>query len=450
MRTKIIIHRITALLFAFLAGGLITIDINSVYQTAVNPFWLIAILFTLSFIKMPKGYAWETTFVFTPNTYAGELLAGYQATALLSPGLVERGLITVIQNVKKRKLLRSLDDEFDFQTPAAVFTPQTNSVTIPEKYIDPVAYEVHKQYNYSTLVSAWEAQSLKPGEMQDYDGTVELSDFMIQRALKKIAIQNEQLYLLGKGASSRFTFSSSYIGLLPMMLADSSVTKLNPGSNATFAVSDISKAAAAVVTVASTSNLEVGDYVTVLGVAGTGNMGTTLNGNSYLITGILSATTLTIGVDTSAATGTPTFSSAKLICINRFNVISVMSTIYQTIPDALRMESDLKIYIPMHVERAYKLSQANGTNVVGAFVGDKVLDFLGNSLTPMPYWKPNVILIARVSNLFLGVDLIGDGSALETVDMRKTTLDQVYRMKAGMKSDVNYMFPQEIEMWRPA
>ncbi|HKR03465.1 MAG TPA: hypothetical protein VJY62_02435 [Bacteroidia bacterium] len=444
MKSKLIVHRITALLLAIIGGGLIANAIG------LNPFILMLIFFALSFIRMPAGLAFETTFTFTPNTYAGELLAGYQATALLSPGLVERGLITVIPNVKKRKLMRSLDDDFAFQTPSAVFTPQTSSITIPERYLDPVAYEIHKQYNYSTLVTSWEAQQLKPGEMQDYDGTVELSDFLVQRALKKIAIQNEQLYLLGKSANALFTFSSSYTGLLPLMLADSNVRKLNPGANATFAVSDITKATEAVVTVVSTTNLEVGDYVTVLGVAGTGNMSTQLNGNSYLITGILSGTTLSIGVDTSAATGTPTFGSAKLISINRFNVISVFSTIYNTIPDALRAETDLKIYIPLHVERAYKLSQAAGTNVVGAFVGDKVLDFLGNVLTPMPYWKPNVIVIAKVSNMFLAVDLLGDGSSLETVDMRKTTLDQVVRMKCGMKSDVNYMFSQEIEMWRPA
>lgn len=445
MKTKIILSLLTATLVSILFGGMIA------QATGLNPTVVVGSMLALSLIvPAPTGALAETTFVFTPNTYAGEQLAGYQSTALLSPKLVEAGLITVIPNVKKRKLLRSIDDDFEFQTPSAVFTASTTTVTVPEKYLDPVAYEVHKQYNYSTLVTSWEAQQLKPGEMQDYDGTVELSDFMVGRAVQKLAIQNEQLYLLGKGSNSLFTFSSSYTGLLPKLLADSAVAKLNPGTNTTFAASDISKAAAAVVTVASTTNLEVGDYVTVLGVAGTGNMAALLNGNSYLITAILSSTTLSIGVDTSAVTGTPTFGSAKLICINRFNVVSVFSTIYQTIPDALRMMPDLKIYIPMHVERAYKMSQAAGTNVVGAFVGDKVLDFLGNTLTPMPYWKPNVILIARVSNLFLAVDLIGDNSYIQTVDMRQTTLDQVVRMKAGMKSDVNYMFPQEIEMWRPA
>jgi len=392
-----------------------------------------------------------TEFTFSPNTYAGEALAGYQAKALLAGGLIERGLISVINNVKSKRVLRSLEDSFEFQTPSARFVAQASpNVAVGERYLDPVAYEVMKEYSFAALKTSWEAQALKPGELNDYDGTVDLSNYLMEYMLPRIAVQNEQLYLLGKGSNALFTFSSSYTGLLPLMSADSAVTKITPGAAETFAVSAISAAATPVVTVSSTTNLRDGDIVTVLGVAGTGGMAAALNGNSYSIT-IASSTTFNLnGVTTAGMGTTPTFASAKVICINQVNAIGVLTNIFQRIPDALRKKADIKIYVPLHVEAAYKLSQATGINVVGGFVDDKKLEFLGQSITPMPYWLPNTIVIACVSNLFLGVDLLSDESMVRTWDLSETTGDQLTRFKCGMKSDVNYMFPTEILMYKPA
>ena len=78
------------------------------------------------------------------------------------------------------------------------------------------------------------------------------------------------------------------------------------------------------------------------------------------------------------------------------------------------------------------------------FTDMKKMDYLGTPLQIMNHWQANTILGARSSNLFLGVDLLGDASELSTVYMKPYTNDNVVRMKARMKAAVNYKFANEI------
>ncbi len=131
-------------------------------------------------------------------------------------------------------------------------------------------------------------------------------------------------------------------------------------------------------------------------------------------------------------------------------MIDVLTQIYNEVPDEVREQDDFKIYVPTHVKKAYALAQAAVANGAGSyFIGEKEMDFLGEKLTAMKHWLPNTIICARVSNLHYGVDLLSDESTLETVDMRKTTLDQVIRVKCRMKSDSNHMLGEEIYMIYP-
>ncbi len=50
-------------------------------------------------------------FTFTNNTYAGEALAGFMASTLLEADSVKRGLLTVINDVKSRKVILDVDDD---------------------------------------------------------------------------------------------------------------------------------------------------------------------------------------------------------------------------------------------------------------------------------------------------------------------------------------------------
>ncbi|MCJ8208661.1 hypothetical protein MUY27_03010 [Mucilaginibacter sp. RS28] len=394
-------------------------------------------------------------FTFTNNTYAGEALAGFMASTLLEADSVKRGLLTVINDVKSRKVILDVDDDVKLQDPSGMFTDQGTTAQQVESYLDPVVYEFMKQEQWDKLVQSWEAQSLAPGAFSDYEGVVDLSDFMVQRYLTKIQIANERLYWLGKSATKEAAFTAGFTGLLPSISAASGVYKVGLSKPATsMAATAISNVG--VVTVSDTSNLTDGDVVTLTNITGTfkdttnGAPGIDVGGQSYFIQ-VLSATTFKLvrnfnEINTrKAASFTGTSTAATVSYINASNVLGVLSSVYSQLDPADRVQDDFNLQIPLHVGYAYAQAQANkATNVLNAFADKKKMDYLGIPLQLMNHWQANTILGARSSNLFLGVDLLGDASELSTVYMKPYTNDNVVRMKARMKAAVNFKFANEL------
>jgi hypothetical protein len=394
-------------------------------------------------------------FTFTNNTYAGEALAGFMASTLLEADSVKRGLLTVINDVKARKVILDVDDDVILQNPSGIFTDQGTTAHQTESYLDPVVYEFMKQEQWDKLAQSWEAQSLKPGAFMDYEGVVDLSDFMVQRYLTKIQIANERLYWLGKSATKEAAFTADFPGLLPSIAAASGVYKVGLGKPAT-SLTATAIDANGVVTVADTSTLADGDVVTITGITGTskdttnGAPGIAIQGQSYFIQ-LAGATSFKLVRNYNEvnsrkpATFTGTATAATINYINVSNVLQVLGSVYAQLDPADRIQDDFNLQIPLHVGYAYAQAQANkALNVINAFTDMKKMDYLGIPLQIMNHWQANTILGARSSNLFLGVDLLGDASELSTVYLKPYTNDNVVRMKARMKAAVNFKFANEL------
>jgi len=394
-------------------------------------------------------------FTFTNNTYAGEALAGFMASTLLEADSVKRGLLTVINDVKSRKVILDVDDDVVLQNPSGSFTDQGTTASQKESYLDPVVYEFMKQEQWDKLVQSWEAQSLKPGAFMDYEGVVDLSDFMVQRYLTKIQIANERLYWLGKASTKEAAFTADFTGLLPSIAGASGVYKVGLGKPAT-SMAATAIANTGIVTVSSTATLADGDVVSITAVTGSskdttnGGGGIDVQGQSYFIK-VLNSTTFQMvrnynEINTrKAATFSGSSSAATVSYINASNVLDVLSGVYAQLDPADRSQDDFNLQIPFHVGYAYAQAQANkAVNVLNAFTDKKKMDYLGLPLQLMNHWQANTILGARSSNLFLGVDLLGDASELSTVYMKPYTNDNVVRMKARMKAAVNFKFANEL------
>lgn len=394
-------------------------------------------------------------FTFTNNTYAGEALAGFMASTLLEADSVKRGLLTVINDVKSRKVILDVDDDVVLQNPSGIFTDQGTTAHQTESYLDPVVYEFMKQEQWDKLAQSWEAQALKPGAFMDYEGVVDLSDFMVQRYLTKIQIANERLYWLGKSATKEAAFTADFPGLLPSIAAASGVYKVGLSKPAT-SLAATAIDANGIVTVADTSTLADGDVVTITAVTGTikdttnGAPGVAIQGQSYFIQ-IAGATTFKLVRNYNEvnsrkpATFTGTATAATVNYINVSNVLQVLGSVYAQLDPADRIQDDFNLQIPLHVGYAYAQAQANkALNVINAFTDMKKMDYLGIPLQVMNHWQANTILGARSSNLFLGVDLLGDASELSTVYLKPYTNDNVVRMKARMKAAVNFKFANEL------
>jgi hypothetical protein len=210
------------------------------------------------------------------------------------------------------------------------------------------------------------------------------------------------------------------------------------------------------VTVSSTSTLADGDVVTITSVTGSstditnGTPGVAIQGQSYFIQ-ILNATSFKLVRNYNeinsrlAASFSGTSTAATISYINVTNVLSVLGSVYAQLDPADRIQEDFNLQIPLHIGYAYAQAQANkALNVINAFTDVKKMDYLGLPLQIMNHWQANTILGARSSNLFLGVDLLGDASELSTVYMKPYTNDNVVRMKARMKAAVNFKFANEL------
>jgi len=394
-------------------------------------------------------------FTFTNNTYAGEALAGFMASTLLEADSVKRGLLTVINDVKARKVILDVDDDVVLQNPSGIFTDQGTTAHQTESYLDPVVYEFMKQEQWDKLAQSWEAQALKPGAFMDYEGVVDLSDFMVQRYLTKIQIANERLYWLGKSATKEAAFTADFPGLLPSIASASGVYKVGLSKPAT-SLAATAIDANGIVTVADTSTLADGDVVTITGVTGTskdttnGAPGIAIQGQSYFIQ-IAGATSFKLVRNYNEvnsrkpATFSGTATAATVNYINVSNVLQVLGSVYAQLDPADRIQEDFNLQIPLHVGYAYAQAQTNkALNVINAFTDMKKMDYLGIPLQIMNHWQANTILGARSSNLFLGVDLLGDASELSTVYLKPYTNDNVVRMKARMKAAVNFKFANEL------
>jgi len=408
---------------------------------------------------------------FATNTFTGEDVKGFVSSSLLDNDTVTRELVTVHENVKKRMVIKITDDEVKLQTPSDAFVDQNTSAQGDEKYLDPVAFEFMKQESWKNLVASWLSRELKPGELQNYDGVTDLTDFHVNRWKKKIAIAHNRLYWLGKASVEEATFAAAYTGLLPKLIAGSDVFKTKLSSTQiSFSGIAISSGIATVTHAAPAGTFRDGDVVTItatttqqtaeitpdiFGVA----TNVSIIGRSYIINNC-TATTFVLFRNvnkaqtkrTNATFATPNSAGGAMQFVNVSNVATVLSSIYAQMDyTSENSDANFNICIPLHIARAYQTKQGElGVNQLGALAVPKTIDYNGMKLQVMPFFPGNTILVAEKKNLHLGTDLLSDENSLETVNLRKTTLDQYVRTKAGMASDGNYVNGPEIQLVYPS
>lgn len=406
-------------------------------------------------------------FTFTSSEYGGTVLDQYMAATLLEADSVKRGLLTVIPDVKFQKTILDVDDVVKLQDPSAIFVDQGTTTTQNETTLIPIPYEFMKQEDWTKLCQTWEAEKLKPGALQDYEGIVDLSDFVASRYKVKLNIANERLYWLGKGATKEAVFTAAYLGLLPLIKASGSSYKISiTGAGKATYMAATAIANTGIVTVADTTALADGDVVTIkmtaggtlneTTVGGTNNAVMLNNVQSYFITVIDGATFKLnrnyndINTRLPATFAGTAATAADVSFINAGNVLKVLGSVYAQIDPADRKQLDFNIQISNEIGYAYAQAQANkAVNVINAFTDVKKMDYLGIPLQLMDHWAANTILAARSGNLFMGTDLASDSNEFSTVYMKPFTNDNVVRTKARMRSDVKVKFLNETLLVSP-
>ena len=385
----------------------------------------------------------------SPNTYAGKDLEGIIAQSVLRGRTIENGLISVHTDIDSRAVVKTMANTITVQDSVAAFN-SAGSMTLGEKYLDPKKFMEAVEFDYQSLNGTWYASQQPRGRGGDFVPPATIEEALIeQQALIRSKFIDASIWRgsVAAGQLSKITVSASsnvVTGLIPLMEAGSDVSKLDSDK---VAVTAFTKASPAVLTVASTSNLQTGDVVTFSSMVGSsGTDWSDLDGASYAIT-VLSATTFSIALDTSAFTGT--FTSGNINYINSSNALAVLTSVYNGLSESVEDDPDFYIFGNKGLGKAYSLAQAAAANGAGSYyIGAKELDFLGNRLAILPFVSPNTIVAANVSNLHFGTALDAEWNNVSILPQYEVTGDRTVRYRCDYAFDVNYTNGEDIVLYR--
>jgi hypothetical protein len=123
------------------------------------------------------------------TTYAGEFAGKYVAAALLSASTIENSLITVKPNVKYKEVLKKVSTDAILKDASCDFT-STSTLTLTERILQPLEFQVNLELCKSDFRSDWEAVQM--GYSAHDNLPKNFSDFLIAHVASKVAQKIEQ------------------------------------------------------------------------------------------------------------------------------------------------------------------------------------------------------------------------------------------------------------------
>ena len=94
------------------------------------------------------------------TTYAGEFSGKYIAAALLSADTLDKGLITVMPNVKFKSVIQKAATDDIVKDASCDFQTGQGTLTLTEAILQPEEFQVNLDICKKTLHSSWEAEQM--------------------------------------------------------------------------------------------------------------------------------------------------------------------------------------------------------------------------------------------------------------------------------------------------
>ena len=94
------------------------------------------------------------------TTYAGEFSGKYIAAALLSADTLDKGLITVMPNVKFKSVIQKASTDDIVKDATCDFQTDQGTLTLTEAILQPEEFQVNLDICKKTLHSSWEAEQM--------------------------------------------------------------------------------------------------------------------------------------------------------------------------------------------------------------------------------------------------------------------------------------------------
>lgn len=137
--------------------------------------------------------------------------------------------------------------------------------------------------------------------------------------------------------------------------------------------------------------------------------------------------------------------------ITSANVLSVLNSTVDTIPNTVYGKEDLLLYVPTNVAKAYQQALAGGAQGANGYnnqlnVGEKPMNFNGIEIVLCPGMASSTIVAAEKSNLHFGTGLLSDYNQVKVLDMADIDGSQNFRIIMrytaatipGILSDIAY------------
>jgi hypothetical protein len=171
---------------------------------------------------------------------------------------------------------------------------------------------------------------------------------------------------------------------------------------------------------------------------------TSADGNKNKFDGIIKLVTAAGGAVVDA--NSTDYFGTPATAITSANVIAVFDAVYKAIPAAVVAKDDTTIFCGMDVFRTYTIALKNANMFSYSFDGKADSEFVlpGTSIKVVAVQGlngQNKIYSMRVSNVFIGTDLLNEEERFEIFYAKEA--DQV-RFVSEFKMGVNFAFPEEI------
>lgn len=147
------------------------------------------------------------------STYAGEFSGKYIAAALLSADTLDKGLITIMPNVKFKSVLKKASTDDIVKDATCDFQTGQGTLTLTEKILQPEEFQVNLDICKKDLHSDWEAAQMGYSAFDNLPAN--FSDFVLAHVAAKVADRTEKNIWSGSTATS-----GQFDGFATLLAAD--------------------------------------------------------------------------------------------------------------------------------------------------------------------------------------------------------------------------------------
>jgi len=150
------------------------------------------------------------------TTYAGEFSGKYIAAALLSADTLDKGLITVMPNVKFKSVIQKASTDDIVKDATCDFQTDAGTLTLTEAILQPEEFQVNLDICKKTLHSSWEAEQMGYSAFDNL--APNFADFVLAHVAAKVADRTEKNIWSGTTATS-----GQFDGFATLLAADTNL-----------------------------------------------------------------------------------------------------------------------------------------------------------------------------------------------------------------------------------